>query len=173
MPPAVAAAAWPAAITAVGALGGAGLVAKSASNAAKTSKQSSDAAIAYQREQDAKAEARQKEIDAKAEAQWNAEQARLEPSRQAKAALLAQQVARLGLNLGSLGGAPAASSMPQGWSPLGSSSASGGYTSGKPRTIADLAGIPQDVETINPGVQAPAPPTIGDIMAGWNQRRAM
>lgn len=169
MPPAVAGAAWlgPAIAGAAG-VGSAVIASKSAGKAAKTQKQSSDAAIAYQREQDAKAEARQKEIDAKQEAQWNAEQARLEPYRQARAALLAQQGARLGLNIGSLGGAPSAPSPGFG---MGSSGM--GSTSGKPRTIADLAGIPQEVETIHPGVQAPNPMTIGDLMAGWNQRRAM
>lgn len=167
MPPAVAAAA----VTAGGALAGSAVASHSAGKAAKSQKQASDAAIAYQREQDAKAEARQREIDAKEEARWNAMQAQQEPYVQARAALLAQQGARLGLNLGSLGGAPRSSSAAPA---VGFGASSGtGYASGKPRTIADLAGIPQEVETIHPGVQAPNPMTIGDIMAGWNQRRAM
>lgn len=158
----------PAAITAGSQLAGAALGSKGASKAAKTQKQASDAAIAYQREQDAKAEARQKEIDAKQEAQWNAEQARLEPYRQARAALLAQQGARLGLNLGALGGAPGSSAAPAaGFRAVASNS---GYTSGKPRTIADLAGLSQDAGDINPGVQAPEPMTIADLMQGWGAK---
>jgi len=75
-----------------------------ANKSTKAQLAANDAALAYQREQDLKAEkrqaeidAREREIEAKAEQAWNAEQARLAPLRALKEALAGQTAGRIGL----------------------------------------------------------------------------
>lgn len=80
--------------------------ASAADKAAIAQTKANDEALAYQKEQDAKAEARQAEIDArqreieaKAEAAWNAEQARLAPLRALKQSLADATAGRMGLQM--------------------------------------------------------------------------
>lgn len=95
-------------LAALAAAGGGVAAGKMSSNAAnrgtKAQLAANDAALAYQREQDAKAEKRQAEIDARerelearAEAAWEAEQSRLAPLRALKEALAGQTAGRIGL----------------------------------------------------------------------------
>lgn len=93
MPPVVAAAA----ITAGAAVASGVIGSKSASSSRKAQTKANDEALAYQREQDAKAEARQAQIDAEERAAWEAEQSRLAPLRALKEALAGQTAGRIGL----------------------------------------------------------------------------
>lgn len=93
MPPVVAAAA----ITAGAAVAGGVISSKSAGKARNAQTKANDEALAYQREQDAKAEARQAQIDAEERAAWEAEQSRLAPLRALKEALAGQTAGRIGL----------------------------------------------------------------------------
>lgn len=73
-------AAVPAVVGAGASIFGAKKSSDTAKNATKAQLAANDAALAYQREQDAKAEARQAQIDAEERAAWEAEQSRLAPS---------------------------------------------------------------------------------------------
>lgn len=156
------AAAIPAAVTAVGALGGAALASRSNSKASKTQAQADAAALAMAKDNEAR---RRQEYDqqiAAEKAQWDAEQARLEPYRNAQNALLGQASNRLGLNIGSLGGMRSASPYP------GSVAANGTNTA---RTLAQLGGSGY-VPDHGPEVQAAPQLSIADI-ANWGSPRRM
>lgn len=84
-------------ITAAGALAGGKMSSNAAKKSTQAQTQANDAALAYQREQDAKAEARQAQIDAEERAAWEAEQSRLAPLRALKEALAGQTAGRIGL----------------------------------------------------------------------------
>ncbi len=94
-------------ITAAGALAGGKMSSNAAKKSTQAQTQANDAALAYQREQDAKAEARQAQIDAEERAAWEAEQSRLAPLRALKEALAGQTAGRIGLpfDVSSLGDA--------------------------------------------------------------------
>ncbi len=97
MPQAVAIPAITAALGAGATIYGAKKSSDTAKSATKSQLAANDAALAYQREQDAKAEARQAQIDAEERAAWEAEQIRLAPLRALKEALAGQTAGRIGL----------------------------------------------------------------------------
>jgi hypothetical protein len=152
-------------VAAAAIMGGASIYgAKKSGDANKKASQvqgkAADDALIYQKEQDLKAEARQREIDAKLEAQWNAQEARKAPLRALQDQLIGQTAGRMGLNLGSLGGASRPSSMPTGWSPNTGVNVPRG-------TLGSLAGYQPEMSE----QELPEGYTIQDILADrWGSR---
>jgi hypothetical protein len=156
MPPVVAAAA----VTGASALAGGALSSRANNKAMKTQDEAARRAEALAIENEKRRREEYDRAEAMAKAQWDAEQQRLAPRRAAQDQLLARTGQRLGLDIGSLGGARP---MPY--------SGGTGTTSGKPRTLADIAGRPV-VDVPFTEVQAAPRLSIQDI-ANWGTPRRM
>lgn len=155
---AIAKVAVPAVVGAGATIFGAKKGASAAKDAQKAQLAANAEALAYQREQDAKAEARQAEIDArereleaKAEAAWNAEQERVAPLRALKEMLAGQAAGRIGLpfNTSGLGDAKPYPGAGASVAPLSALSASRGTgVIGKPASVSaaipDPAGLSEE-----------------------------
>ena len=152
----IAAAVVPAAISGATTLAGAAIGGKGNKRAAESQERSNSEAIALARENEARRRQEYDQAQALQRQQWDAEQARLEPYRNARLALLAGQSRRLGLNIGSLGGARPSGPPPGAGRPAGVSRGS---------SIGALGGYSGPVEALE------APRLSIQDLAGWGARR--